>query len=314
MRRVELGDRHLVRQRRDALRPVPLPLRGQGGVRGALPGRLHLRGPGPDPRLVLHAARRVDPALRPVELPQLRLPRADPRPRGPEDVEEPRQRGRPLGRARRPRRRRLPLVLPDHPAALVRVPLLAGDGRRVGPPVHAARSGTPTRSGCSTRTPRGSTPEDLPTAPADLTDLDRWALSRLQATVATVRERMDDFDCTTAGRAIADFVEELSNWYVRLSRGALLGGRPGRLRDPAHLPARDEQDARPVHPLPRRRDLPQPGGRRRRRVRRGATTRSTCADFPEVDEARRDPDLEAAMAAVQRHRPPRPRRPRAPPR
>jgi isoleucyl-tRNA synthetase len=49
-------------------------------------------------------------------------------------------------------------------------------------------------------------------------DLDRWALSRLQATVATVRERMDEFDCTAAGRAIAEYVEELSNWYVRLSR------------------------------------------------------------------------------------------------
>ncbi|HVV90939.1 MAG TPA: class I tRNA ligase family protein, partial [Solirubrobacterales bacterium] len=33
----------------------------------------------------------------------------------------------------------------------------------------------------------------------ELADIDRWALSRLQATVATVRERMDDFDCTTAG-------------------------------------------------------------------------------------------------------------------
>jgi isoleucyl-tRNA synthetase len=49
-------------------------------------------------------------------------------------------------------------------------------------------------------------------------DLDRWALSRLQATVAFVRERMDDFDCTAAGKAIADYVEQLSNWYVRLSR------------------------------------------------------------------------------------------------
>ncbi len=52
----------------------------------------------------------------------------------------------------------------------------------------------------------------------DLDDLDRWALSRLQATTATVRERMDDYDCTAAGRAIADYVEELSNWYVRLCR------------------------------------------------------------------------------------------------
>ena len=29
---------------------------------------------------------------------------------------------------------------------------------------------------------------------------------------------MDDFDCTTAGRAIGAYVEELSNWYVRLNR------------------------------------------------------------------------------------------------
>ena len=34
----------------------------------------------------------------------------------------------------------------------------------------------------------------------------------------TVIERMDAYDCTSAGQAIADYVEELSNWYVRLSR------------------------------------------------------------------------------------------------
>jgi isoleucyl-tRNA synthetase len=49
-------------------------------------------------------------------------------------------------------------------------------------------------------------------------ELDRWAHSRLQATVQTVRERMDEFDATGAGRAIATFVDELSNWYVRRSR------------------------------------------------------------------------------------------------
>ncbi len=53
---------------------------------------------------------------------------------------------------------------------------------------------------------------------AEGADLDRWALSRLQATVATVRERMDDFDATGGGRAIAGFVDEISNWYVRRSR------------------------------------------------------------------------------------------------
>jgi isoleucyl-tRNA synthetase len=49
-------------------------------------------------------------------------------------------------------------------------------------------------------------------------ELDRWAVSRLQATIATVREHMSAFDCTTAGRAIAEYSDELSNWYVRLSR------------------------------------------------------------------------------------------------
>jgi isoleucyl-tRNA synthetase len=49
-------------------------------------------------------------------------------------------------------------------------------------------------------------------------DLDVWVLSRLQSTTEVVRERLDDFDATTAGRAIQDFLDELSNWYVRRSR------------------------------------------------------------------------------------------------
>jgi len=57
-----------------------------------------------------------------------------------------------------------------------------------------------------------------PDAVLALTDLDRWILSRLQAVTATAIERLDDYDTTTAGRAIAAFVDELSNWYVRRSR------------------------------------------------------------------------------------------------
>jgi isoleucyl-tRNA synthetase len=49
-------------------------------------------------------------------------------------------------------------------------------------------------------------------------DLDRWVLSRLSATVAEVTERLDAYDATSAGRAIATFVDDLSNWYVRRSR------------------------------------------------------------------------------------------------
>jgi isoleucyl-tRNA synthetase len=53
---------------------------------------------------------------------------------------------------------------------------------------------------------------------ASATALDRWAVSRLQHTIEVVRERLDDFDSTLSGQAIAGYVEELSNWYVRLSR------------------------------------------------------------------------------------------------
>jgi isoleucyl-tRNA synthetase len=58
------------------------------------------------------------------------------------------------------------------------------------------------------------------------TELDRWAISRLNATIAEVRERMEEYDATRAGQAIAAFVDELSNWYVRRSRRRFWDGDP----------------------------------------------------------------------------------------
>jgi isoleucyl-tRNA synthetase len=69
-------------------------------------------------------------------------------------------------------------------------------------------------------------PASLADVAGDLTDLDRWILSRLQATTATAIERLDDYDTTAAGRAIAAFVDELSNWYVRRSRRRFWDGDP----------------------------------------------------------------------------------------
>jgi isoleucyl-tRNA synthetase len=63
-------------------------------------------------------------------------------------------------------------------------------------------------------------------AAADPHPLDRWALSRLEATTTTVTERLDDYDTTSAGRAIGAFVEDLSNWYVRRSRRRFWEGDP----------------------------------------------------------------------------------------
>ncbi len=60
-----------------------------------------------------------------------------------------------------------------------------------------------------------------------LTPLDHWALSRLHTTTEIVIERMEDYDTTSAGRAVAQLVDDLSNWYVRRSRRRFWDGDPG---------------------------------------------------------------------------------------
>ena len=50
------------------------------------------------------------------------------------------------------------------------------------------------------------------------------------ATAEFVTERMDAYDATAAGRAIAELVDELSNWYVRRSRRRFWDGEPAALQ------------------------------------------------------------------------------------
>jgi isoleucyl-tRNA synthetase len=57
-----------------------------------------------------------------------------------------------------------------------------------------------------------------PPPPPERPPLDRWVLSRLHQTVEMVREAMDGYDATRAAKGVSDFVDDLSNWYVRRSR------------------------------------------------------------------------------------------------
>jgi isoleucyl-tRNA synthetase len=52
----------------------------------------------------------------------------------------------------------------------------------------------------------------------DRSELDRWILSELNRTAAAVVERMDAYDNYAASQRIIEFVDALSNWYVRRSR------------------------------------------------------------------------------------------------
>ncbi|MBK7358156.1 MAG: isoleucine--tRNA ligase [Saprospiraceae bacterium] len=50
-------------------------------------------------------------------------------------------------------------------------------------------------------------------------ELDQWIVSRLQSVISQYRMYMDDFEPTQAARVIESFVsDDLSNWFVRLSR------------------------------------------------------------------------------------------------
>ena len=63
----------------------------------------------------------------------------------------------------------------------------------------------------------GYNPAQAPqTQPAS--DLDRWIRSELEQLTAEVTRLMDEYNATDAGRRIQEFVEVLSNWYVRRSR------------------------------------------------------------------------------------------------
>ena len=51
-----------------------------------------------------------------------------------------------------------------------------------------------------------------------LTAMDRWLLSRLNTAVKGVDENLSAYKVPEAARVLQDFVDELSNWYVRRSR------------------------------------------------------------------------------------------------
>jgi isoleucyl-tRNA synthetase len=128
-------------------------------------------------------------------------------------------------------------------------------------------------------------------------DLDRWALSKLQSTVATVREKMDEFDCTAAGRAIAEYVEELSNWYVRLSRRRFWEGDRAAFATLRHCLLEVVALLAPFTPfLAEEIHLNLAGGAGEEL---GELPDSVhLRDFPQLDAALADPELEAAMEAV----------------
>lgn len=59
--------------------------------------------------------------------------------------------------------------------------------------------------------------------------MDRWIFSELQELVVEVDDSLANFDSQRAGKALAAFIDDLSNWYVRRSRRRFWEGDPSAL-------------------------------------------------------------------------------------
>jgi isoleucyl-tRNA synthetase len=73
-------------------------------------------------------------------------------------------------------------------------------------------------------------PGETPAPPvAERPVLDRWALSEAHRLALDVESALEDFDTQRAGRLLAAYVDDLSNWYVRRSRRRFWKGDPAAL-------------------------------------------------------------------------------------
>ena len=129
--------------------------------------------------------------------------------------------------------------------------------------------------------------------------LDRWLLSELHTLVRDVTAALEGFDSATAGRRIAAFIDDMSNWYVRRSTAPVLGGpgharRRGGVRHAARMPGDADQADGPDHPVPDRLRLGRAAQPRAR------PTRCTWRRWPTADTRLIDERLSAQMALARR--------------
>ena len=73
--------------------------------------------------------------------------------------------------------------------------------------------------------PSASAPAGVDRAP-----LDSWALGQAHRTAGEVTDALEGFDTQRAGKALARYVDDLSNWYVRRSRRRFWAGDSGALQ------------------------------------------------------------------------------------
>lgn len=142
--------------------------------------------------------------------------------------------------------------------------------------------------------------EEIPVS--ERPEIDRWVISLLNSLVKEVGESYENYEPTRAGRAISEFVtENLSNWFVRLSRKRYWGGEYSQDKISAYQTlytclttvAKLMAPIAPFYADQLYSDLNKVTGKE--------TDQSVhLVDFPAFDEALIDKDLEEKMEIAQR--------------
>lgn len=129
--------------------------------------------------------------------------------------------------------------------------------------------------------------------------LDRWIVSRLASTVSEVGRSMESYDITKAVRRLQHFVvEDLSNWYVRLSRSRFWKGEMDHDKRSAYSTLYDVLLTTVKATAPFAPFLSEAIYVRLVEGTDGAPESVHLCDFPEPDRAAVDERLESSMATV----------------
>ena len=133
----------------------------------------------------------------------------------------------------------------------------------------------------------------------NLTPMDRWILSRLNTLVGHVEAYLDDLKMTEAGREMQDFMDDLSNWYVRRCRERYWGKDMTADKEAAYMTLYTVLRTMALISAPFTPFMSETMYQNMvRTVDKSAPESIHLCDWPHKDESFIDPELEANMAAV----------------
>lgn len=128
--------------------------------------------------------------------------------------------------------------------------------------------------------------------------MDRWLISRRNTLVKNVTEAMEAYDLSKAARFLSEFMDELSNWYIRRSRKRFWKSEDDSDKKAAYHTLYDTLTAYISLLAPFMPFVAEEIYQNMKAWRTGKAESVHLSDWPKVDEAMIDEALEAQMSLV----------------